>query len=131
MSHGQPLNLRIERAQVSASVFSTTSQTSLMRNCIARCWFFISLNQVWRCPETGICYSCGAYAQKSFSALWKWTILTNEKAVGVLRYRVQMFVSDASRSDVFLAFDGSVTKLTNIAAAKVAHLMICDPFHNA
>ncbi|KAJ4873966.1 Uncharacterized protein Rs2_44265 [Raphanus sativus] len=50
----------------------------------------------------------------------------NENAVGVLRYSVQLTVSDGLESVLFVAFDGTMSNLINARAAEVAQLMRGD-----
>ncbi|KAF2545781.1 hypothetical protein F2Q70_00021771 [Brassica cretica] len=42
----------------------------------------------------------------------------------VFRFRMQMSISDVSECVVYVDFNGSVTKMTNVTAAEVAQLMV-------
>ncbi|KAF3558875.1 hypothetical protein F2Q69_00016730 [Brassica cretica] len=44
-------------------------------------------------------------------------------AVGVLRYQVELSVSDQTDETFFVAFDVEMTKLTNIQAAEADHIL--------
>ncbi|KAH0886236.1 hypothetical protein Bca4012_033270 [Brassica carinata] len=45
-------------------------------------------------------------------------------AVGVLRYQVELSVSDQTDETFFVAFDVEMTKLTNIQAAEADHILV-------
>ncbi|CAH8311695.1 unnamed protein product [Eruca vesicaria subsp. sativa] len=50
----------------------------------------------------------------------------NSHAVGSLRYRVEMSISDANGENVFVCFDGVMTKLHNLKASDAAEMLAAD-----
>ncbi|KAF3527368.1 hypothetical protein DY000_02039266 [Brassica cretica] len=74
----------------------------------------------------GWCYSsCAKCPRKLQRRISSFTCTTwcNTSAVGVVRYRVAMLVVAREDSAVFVAFDASMTKLTNVMAVEVANPM--------
>ncbi|WZY91819.1 hypothetical protein YC2023_064148 [Brassica napus] len=50
--------------------------------------------------------------------------LTNDNAVGVLRYRVELVIADDTAEGAFGCFDGVMTKLHNLRAAEAGQMLV-------
>ncbi|CAH8329587.1 unnamed protein product [Eruca vesicaria subsp. sativa] len=91
---------------------------------------FICTGQVTHIDvEKGWCYvACSVCAKKLERIVSSFTCreCDTSHAVGSLRYRVEMSISDNSGEGVFVCFDGVMSKLLSLKAADVAQMLAAD-----
>ncbi|CAF1930177.1 unnamed protein product [Brassica oleracea] len=71
------------------------------------------------------CSKCSKKLQRTESA-FTCGVCNNPHAVGALRYRVEMAISDDTAEGVFVWFDGVLTKLHSIRASEAAQMLAED-----
>ncbi|KAF3528621.1 hypothetical protein DY000_02038504 [Brassica cretica] len=79
--------------------------------------------------DKGWCYvSCSKCFKKLHRSVSTLTCQScnNTNAVGVLRYRVEMFIADSTGEALFVAFDGVMAKLHNMRANEAVNLLAGD-----
>ncbi|KAF3557129.1 hypothetical protein F2Q69_00016282 [Brassica cretica] len=72
------------------------------------------------------CSKCSKKLQRTESA-FTCGVCNNPQAVGALRYRVEMAISDDTAEGIFVWFDGVLTKLHSIRASEAAQMLV-TPF---
>ncbi|XP_013633187.1 PREDICTED: uncharacterized protein LOC106338849 [Brassica oleracea var. oleracea] len=71
------------------------------------------------------CSKCSKILQRTKSA-FTCGVCNNPQAVGALRYRVEMAISDDTAEGIFVWFDGVLTKLHSIRASEAAQMLAED-----
>ncbi|CAN7011777.1 unnamed protein product [Brassica oleracea var. botrytis] len=71
------------------------------------------------------CSKCSKKLQRTESA-FTCGVCNNPQAVGALRYRVEMAISDDTAEGIFVWFDGVLTKLHSIRASEAAQMLAED-----
>ncbi|KAG2286785.1 hypothetical protein Bca52824_046389 [Brassica carinata] len=71
------------------------------------------------------CSKCSKILQRTKSA-FTCGVCNNPQAVGALRYRVEMAISDDTAEGIFIWFDGVLTKLHSIRASEAAQMLAED-----